>query len=121
MPKHQRRMELLKAKQAGNERNIYYLERIHKMLDVAEVETMTPDELGIQIFAERVYSTMTKLALDVLVEDGPTITKLKHIVRETQVSKWYNQGNQNKVYGKAAMVQKEKHCTTFNSRGHTTS
>ena len=27
---------------------------VHKILDVAELETMTPDELGIHIFAESV-------------------------------------------------------------------
>ena len=49
---------------------------------------MTPDKLGIHIFAKNVSSTMTKLALDVLAENVPTITKLKHIVRATEVSKW---------------------------------
>ena len=63
MPKHQRRMDLLKAKKAGNERNIDWLERLHNILEVAEVEAMTPDELCIHIFAVSVDSTMTKLAL----------------------------------------------------------
>ena len=78
---------------------------------------MTPYELGIHIFAESVDPTMTNLALDVLSEHVPTITKLKHIVRSTEVSKWYNP---NKNYGKAAMAQKEKHCTTCNSKPHNT-
>ena len=121
MPKHHRHMDLLQAKKAGNERNIGWLERLHNILEVAEVETMTPDELCIHIFAESVDSTMTKLALDILVEDDPKITKLKHTVRASEVSKWCNQGNQNKGYGKAAIVQREKHCTKCDYRGHTTS
>ena len=48
---------------------------------------MTSDELGNHIFAESVYSTMTKLALDILVEDDAKITNLKHAVRATEASK----------------------------------
>ena len=44
MPKHQHLMDILKAKKAGNERNINWLERLHNILEVAEVETMTSDE-----------------------------------------------------------------------------
>ena len=85
VPKHQRWMELLKAKMAGRERNIDFLERVHKMIEVAEVESITPDELGIHIFAESVDPTMAKLELDVLSQEVPTITKLMHIVRSTEV------------------------------------
>ena len=116
MPKHHHLMDILKAKKAGNERNINWLERLHNILEVAEVETMTQDELCTHIFAESIDSPMTKLALDILAEDDPKITKLKHTVRATEVSKRYNQGNRNKGYGKAAMVQKEKHCTKYDSR-----
>ena len=98
MPKHQRRMELLKAKKAGSERKIDWLERLHNMLEVAEVITMTPDKLCINIFAESVDSTKTNLALAILADDDPKITKLKHVVRPTEVSIWYNQGNQNIGY-----------------------
>ena len=37
MPKHQQRMELLKAKKAGSERNMDWLEILHNLLEVAEV------------------------------------------------------------------------------------
>ena len=47
MPRHQRRIELLKAKKAGNEKKGEWIERLHSLLDVVEVETMTADELGI--------------------------------------------------------------------------
>ena len=58
-------MELLKCKKAGNERIIDWLERLHSIFEVAQVETMTADELCIHIFAESVDSTMTKLAFDI--------------------------------------------------------
>ena len=64
---------------------------------------MTADELWILIFAESVDSTMTKLAFDSLAENDPKIAKLKHTIRATEVSKWYNQSNSNKRYGKAAI------------------
>jgi len=48
---------------------------------------MTPDELGIHIFADSVDTTMAKLALEVLSEQVLTITKLKHIVRSIEVTK----------------------------------
>ena len=118
MPKHQRCKELLKAKKTGSERNIDYLERLRKMFEVAGVEKMTLDEIGMHIVAENVDLTITKLALDDLSEEVPTITKLKHKVRSTEVSKWYNT---NKNYDKAAMVQKDKHCTTCNSKTQPTS
>ena len=66
---------------------------------------MTPHELGIHIFANNVDLTMAKLVLNVLSKEVPIITKLKHIVRSTEVSKWYIQ---NKNYGKVAMVQKDR-------------
>ena len=79
---------------------------------------MTPDKLGIYIFAESVDPTMAKLAFNVLSEEVPTITKLKHIVRSTEVSKCYNQ---NKNYDKVVMAQEDRHCTTCNSKTHNTS
>ena len=84
-------MDLLKAMKAGNERNIDWLERLHNILEVAEVESMTADELGIHIFAESVDSTMIKLALDILANDDPKITKLKLADNATEVFKRYNQ------------------------------
>ena len=68
MPKHQRQMELLKARKAGNEKNCDWIERLHDLLEVAVVVTMTTDELGIHIFGESVDSTMNKLALGVLAK-----------------------------------------------------
>ena len=77
MPRHQCRIELLKAKKAGNEKNGQWIERLRILLDVAEVETMSADELGIHIFTESVNPTMTNLALDELSTDVPSSERLK--------------------------------------------
>ena len=57
MPVHQRRIELLKARKAGNEMNGEWIERVHSLLKLAKVEKITPDELGIHIFIEIVDAT----------------------------------------------------------------
>ena len=77
MPRHQRRSELLKAKKAGNEKNVEWIERLHNLLDVAEVETMTADELGIRIFTMSVDPTITKPALNELATAVPSLESLK--------------------------------------------
>ena len=73
LPRYQRSIELLKAKKSGNEKNGEWIERLHSLLDVAEVETMSGDEVGIHIFTESVDPTMTKLALDELSTEVPSL------------------------------------------------
>ena len=49
-PKHQRRINLLKMKKHQNESNSDFLCRVRKNLEIAEIETITSEELGIHIF-----------------------------------------------------------------------
>ena len=88
------------------------------MLDVAEVETMTADELRIHIFTESVDPTMTKLALVEFSTDVPSLERLKNSIKATESSKWYDV-NTHKGYSKAATSHREKHCNKCDSRGHT--
>ena len=48
-PKHQRRINMLKMKKHQNESNIAFLPRVSKNLEVAKIETMTSEELGMHI------------------------------------------------------------------------
>ena len=52
MPHQQRHMQFLKAKKASNERNGEWIERLRTLLEVAEVENITADELGIHVFTK---------------------------------------------------------------------
>ena len=73
MPNHQRHMQFLKAKKASNERNGEWIERLRTLLEVAEVENITADELGIHVFTESVDPTMTKLAVEELATEKPSL------------------------------------------------
>ena len=45
-PKHQRRINLLKMRKHQNESSTEFLRRVRRNLEVAEIETMTTEELG---------------------------------------------------------------------------
>ena len=70
-PKHQRRIHLLKMKKLQNETNIAFLLRLRKYLEVAEVESMTPEELAMHIFIENTDGVFGKLAIDELQRRHP--------------------------------------------------
>ena len=55
-PKHQRRINLLKMKKHQNETNIAFLRRVRKNLEVAEIESMTSEELGMHTFIAKTKS-----------------------------------------------------------------
>ena len=78
MPVHQSRIELLTARKAGNEKTSDWIERVHSLLKVAKVETMTLNEIGIHIFMESVDTNMTKLALEALADEKPNCQSTEH-------------------------------------------
>ena len=84
MPHHQRHMQFLKAKKASNERNGEWIDRLRTLLEVAEVENITADELGIHVFTESGDPTMTKLALDELATEKPSLKRLTNSVKSTE-------------------------------------
>ena len=65
-PKHQRRINLLKMKKHQNESSTAFLRRVRRNLEVAEIETMTAEELGMHIFFESTDQILGKLAIDEL-------------------------------------------------------
>ena len=83
-PKHQRRIHLLKMKKLQNETNIAFLRRLRKYLEVAEVESMTPEELAMHIFIENTDRVLGKLAIDELQKKTPSLDELEYVVEATQ-------------------------------------
>ena len=117
MPHHQRRIQFLKAKKASNERNGEWIERLLTLTEVAELENITADELGIHVFTESVDQTMTKLALEELAKVKPSLKQPTNSVKSTESSQWYTQHNL-KGYSKAAAAT-HKQCGKCDDKGDT--
>ena len=90
-PKHQRRVQMFKMKKHQNETNTTFLRRLRKYLEVAEVKTMTPEELAMHIFIENTDGVLGKLAIDELKKQTPSLDELESVVEATEVSVWYEQ------------------------------
>ena len=115
-PKHQRRINLLKMKKTQNETNIAFLRRVRKNLEVAEIETMTSEELGMHIFIENIDQVLGKLAIDELQKKVPSMDDLENAVESTEVSGWYEQ-QPRKGYSKVASSKASKQCSKCNRSG----
>ena len=85
-PKHQRRINMMKMKKFNNESSSEFLRRIRKNLEVAEIASMTAEELGIHIFIESVDQIISKIAMDELQKDVPSIDDLETAVQNTEVT-----------------------------------
>ena len=79
---------------------------------------MSGDDLGIHIFTESLNPTMTKLALEELATEKPSLIRLTQAGKSTELSQWYSQ-NKPQGYSKVAASHREKHCSKCDSRGHT--
>ena len=117
-PKHQRRKNLLKMKKHQNESNIAFLRRVRKNLEVAEIETMTSEELGMHIFIEQTDQILGKLAIDELQKEVPSLDNLENAVEATEVSAWYEHQSSRKGYSKVAISKTSKQCSKCNRQGH---
>ena len=84
-PKHQRRINLLKMRKHQNESSTEFLRRVRRNLEVAEIETMTPAELGMHIFIESSNQIIEKLAIDELQKKSPSLDDLENAVQTTEV------------------------------------
>ena len=62
IPLYQRRIQFMKAKMPSNEKNGESIKWPQILVEVAESENITADELWIHVFTERVDQTMSKLA-----------------------------------------------------------
>ena len=69
-----------------NEINIAFLRRVRKNLEVAEIETMTSEELGMHIFIESTDQVLGKLAIDELQKKAPSMDDLENAVESTEES-----------------------------------
>ena len=103
MPKHHKRLQLMRAKRRSEKKNSDYLYRLESLMSVAEFDTMIADEMVIHLFIECANKTMSRLVLDLLAGDRPAVAELRIKVKETENCIWYKSGNK---YGK--LSQREK-------------
>ena len=80
---------MLKMKKHQNESNTAFIRRVRRNLEVAEIETMTAEELGMHIFIESTDQMLGKLAIDELQKKVPSLDNLENAVQSTEVSAWY--------------------------------
>ena len=104
MPRHQRRLQSLKAKR-GNEKHFDFICTLENLKSVSESKMMTSDDMIIYLFAEKNHYTMSRLALKILVAE------LRTKVTETENSIWCKSG---KNYGK--MAHWEKICQNYKTK-----
>ena len=97
----------MKAKRAPNEKHGEWIERLRILAEVAELENITVDELGIHVFLESADQTMSKLAIDELGKENPSLKRLTNSVKGTESSQWYNPNSQ-KGYSKAATASSKQ-------------
>ena len=90
----------MKARKAPNEKNGEWIERLRTLVEVAELNNITSDELGIHVFTESADQTMSKLAIEELAKKKPSLKQLKIAVKGTESSQWYNPNNK-KGFSKA--------------------
>ena len=84
----------------------FYVES-EKNLEVAEIESMTSEELGMHIFIENTDQVLGKLAIDELQKKSPSMDDLENAVESTEVSAWYEQ-QPRKGYSKVASSKASK-------------
>ena len=116
-PLHQRIIQFMRAKRAPNEKHGEWIERLRTLTEVAELEHITVDELGIHVFIESADQTMSKLAIDELEKKTPSLKRLTNAVKGMEASQWYNPNSQ-KGYSKAATAS-SKQCGKCDAKGHT--
>ena len=87
----------------------FYVES-EKNLEVAEIETMTSEELGMHIFIENTDQVLGKLAIDELQKKVPSLDDLENAVQATEVSAWY-ETQIRKGYSKIASTKQGKQCS----------
>ena len=77
MPRHQRRINPLNAKKGGGKRHSDFLDKLDKLVSVAELEEMTKEDWGIHLFAENSDQQMAREAMELLATQDPQILDLK--------------------------------------------
>ena len=87
-PLHGRRMALLKlALEKKTGRHSDHLMKLERHMEVIDWESMTKDQFLIHLFAEGCScNVMSKLAMEVLSSDKPTVADLRKKIAETENS-----------------------------------
>ena len=80
---YQKRTELLTVKR-NQIKHTEFLIQLENLMSVAEFENMTSDELIIHIFTETADATMSKIGIEILKNDQPSVTELMTRIIETE-------------------------------------
>ena len=80
-------MMLIQTKR-GSEKHSDFLEKISENYSVAEYETISGDEFQIHLFINSAGAHMSKIALELLEKENPTMQQLKTRVTETENATW---------------------------------
>ena len=126
-PLHGRRMALLKlalGKKQGKHSD--HLMRLEKHMEVIEWENLSKDQFLIHLFAESCScNVMSKLSMEVLSSNNPTVADLRKKISETENSLWYsNSQNLSKFAGgvtdgnPGGSTTGQKFCKPCNSTTH---
>ena len=107
----------MKARRAPNEKHGEWIARLRTLAEVAELEHITVNELGIHVFIESADQKMSKLAIDELEKKTPSLKRLTNAEKGTKASQWYNPNSQ-KGFSKAAAAT-NKQCGKCDAKGHT--
>ena len=74
MPRHQRRMALLKVRKTGTQDD--FLQQLERMMAVTEWEIISTDEMQIHLFSEERDGTMSRAAMEILASNNSTVAAL---------------------------------------------
>ena len=87
VPRHQRRLQLLKAKRS-NDTHSDFLYNLESLMSVAEFNEISEDKMIIHLFCGTADQTMSKIALEILGRPEPSLADLRQHVKETENSIW---------------------------------
>ena len=73
---YQNRMQLLKTKESQI-KHTEYLNQLENLMGIAKFENMTSDEMIIHIFIENADLVMSKIGIEILTSDQPSVTELR--------------------------------------------
>ena len=119
-PLHGRRMALLKlalGKKTGKHSD--HLMRLERHMEVIDWENMTKDQFLIHLFAESCScNVMSKLSMEVLSSNTPTVAELRKKISQTENSLWYSNSQNLGKFAGSGGTPGQRYCKPCDSTTH---
>ena len=119
-PLHGRRMALLKlalGKKTGKHSD--HLMRLERHMEVIDWENMTKDQFLIHLFAESCScNVMSKLSMEVLSSNTPTVAELRKKISQTENSLWYSSSQNLGKFAGSGGTPGQRYCKPCDSTTH---